>query len=301
MARPIATRAMHVLGACLLVVAALARAQPAGREPQEVRYLHSESDSTRYAYYYALIELVLRRTDASHGPHRLKPYRQDMSSARLNREAIRGDRVNLHWSDAGHPELEHGMIPVPIPLDKGMLGHRVLLIRKQDQPRFARIRTLADLRRLRLGQGSHWGDNKVLRHNGIEVVEASRYGPLFAMLMAGRFDAFPRGANEAPQEYAARRGQLPGLQVEQTLVITYPMPVFFYVSKNSPALAERLRDGLEAMVADGSLSALFDRFYKDSLSSLRLSERTVIELENPFLPANVPFDRKELWLDLKNY
>jgi hypothetical protein len=65
------------------------------------------------------------------------------------------------------------------------------------------------------------------------------------MLVSGRFDYFPRGLNEAPLEYAAQHERHPraGDRADAVLVSRYP--VFFYVSRNNPALAKRLSAGLE--------------------------------------------------------
>jgi hypothetical protein len=54
------------------------------------------------------------------------------------------------------------------------------------------------------------------------------------------------------------------------------------------------------MARDGSFDALFDKYFKQTLSELKLRQRVVIALENPFLPSWVPFDRPELWLDPKS-
>ena len=224
-----------------------------------MRYLQQPEDAVRYTYEYRLIAELMARTEARFGPYQLQPYTGKMSSRRLNNEAIHGERINLMWSDAGHPNLDNQMIRIPFPLLKGLLGYRIFLIRKDDQPRFAAIRSLEELKQLRLGQGANWGDIKIYRHNGFAVTTGKDYQNLFHMLVSGRFDYFPRGVNEAPLEYAAQHEQHPELAIEQTLLLVYRYPVFFYVSRNSPQLAKRLSAGLEQMQADGS----FDRFFFD--------------------------------------
>ena len=287
-------RLLPLLCWLLLLSATPGAAEPA---PLSVRYLQQPEDSVRYTYEYRLIAELMARTEARFGPYQLQPYTGKMSSRRLNNEAIRGERINLMWSDAGHPNLDNQMIRIPFPLLKGLLGYRIFSIRKSDQPRFAAIRTLDDLKKLRLDQGANWGDIKIYRHNGFEVITGKDYQHLFHMLVSGRFDYFPRGVNEAPLEYAAQHEHHPELAIEQTLLLVYRYPVFFYVSRNSPALAQRLRAGLEQMQADGSFDRFFFDYYRPVLEQAKLPGRRIFYLDNPFLPADTPLDRPELWLD----
>ena len=56
--------------------------------------------------------------------------------------------LDLFWA-ATNQDLERRLLPVRIPLYKGLLGHRLLVIRQQDAARFAPIRTLEELARLK--------------------------------------------------------------------------------------------------------------------------------------------------------
>lgn len=262
--------------------------------PLEVRYHRSDIDAIRFNYYYELLDMALKATVGSHGPYVMKAYDEKMTPERLNWEAVQGRIINVHWSDVGHPDLDQGMLRVPMALDRGLLGQRVLLIRAEDREKFKAITSLDQLRKLSIGQGRDWGDIKVLRYNGFNVVEGSRYPVLFDMLVAKRFDAFGRGVNEAPQEHAAFSAPNPTVEIEQTILLVYPLPVFFYVSNNTPALAQRLLVGLQRIVRDGSWDALFDRCYGASVASLHLQRRKVFRLQNPFLPPDLPPDAGRL-------
>lgn len=265
--------------------------------PLQVRYIQQPADEVRYSYEYRLIDKLMALTVPHFGSYQLRPYTKKMTSRRLNTEAIRGERINLIWSDAGHPDLDSQMIRIPFPLLKGLLGYRIFLIREEDQPLFATIRSIHELKKLRLGQGANWGDIKIYHHNGFEVTTGDDYQNLFHMLASRRFDYFPRGVNEAPLEYAAQHERHPELAVEQTLLLIYRFPVFFYVSRNSPALAQRLSAGLKQMQADGSFDRFFFEYYRPILKQAQLAGRRVFYLENPFLPADTPLHNRELWLD----
>lgn len=286
----------RILGGLCLAIALSATALAT----EVVKPFQSEADRVRYAFHYELLDAVLRRTVGKYGPYAMQPYREPISSTRGHHEAIRGDILNLLISDAGHRIIEEGMIPIPYPLDKGLLGYRIALIRRQDQARIERIDNIEQLRSLTVGQGRNWGDVKIFEYNQIPIdASSTTYESLFVMLERGRFDLFPRGATEIKAEMAAYGRQYPELSIDRHLLIKYPYAQFFYVSRSAPHLAARLQDGLEQMVGDGSLDALFDKHFARALAELKLGQRVVIELENPYLPAWVPLQRKELWFDHK--
>ena len=283
-------RRTALLSLALLPVSAMAG-------PMVVRYLYVPVDAVRYGYYYELLEVAMKTTEAEFGPYRIERETNPMSSARWNAEAIRGVRVNVLWSDVGHPEVDEGMIPVAVPADRGVHGFRVLLIRKDRQRDFDSVRTLADLRHFVVGQGENWGDIKIFKANGLRVSTAPKYDLLFSMLDARRFDYFSRSVLEAPVEIDTFGREHPDLVIERGLLLHYRFPVVYYVSKRSPELARRLQAGLETMVANGSLQALFDRHFGATLARLDLSARRIIELTNPFLPGFVPLARPAYWYD----
>jgi hypothetical protein len=264
-----------------------------------VKPFKAESDLVRYAYHYELLDALLKRTVASYGPYVMQPYTEPISSDRGRQEALRGELINVYFSDVGHRIIDEGMIPIPYPVDKGLLGYRICFIVRQDQAKIDRIQTVDQLRSLTVGQGKGWGDVVIYEHNRIPVDGTSNYESLFAMLAHGRFDLFPRGATEIRREMAAYGPRHPELAIDRHMVIRYPFPQFFYVSKSAPRLAKRLKDGFEQMIRDGSFDALFDRYFFKELRELGLDRRVIIDLENPFLPPWVPLGRKELWFDVE--
>ncbi|RBH45945.1 hypothetical protein C3F00_037375, partial [Pseudomonas sp. MWU13-2860] len=104
-------------------------------------------------------------------------------------------------------DYERRYLPVRIPIDRGLLGYRVLLIRAARQPEFAKVTTLAELRRFSIIQGEGWGDIAVLRRAGLKVETDSSYDGLFRMLDRGLGDAFSRGVTEVEREIRDYRPQ----------------------------------------------------------------------------------------------
>jgi hypothetical protein len=257
-----------------------------------------ETDS-RYEYDWAVLRMALQKTAARYGAFELHQSSQAMSPQRVSQELLTpGGRINV-FARATSPELEQQFLPVRLPIDRGLLGYRMFLVRDEDLPRFAAVRKLDDLRTLRAGQGKDWIDVPLLRGAGLTVVEGTSYAGLFAMLNAGRFDWFSRGIDEAQREWQERRSTYPGMAIEPTLLLQYPLPLYFFLRRDAEGkqLARRIAAGMEMMIKDGSLNALFQQYKGDSIKAAGLSRRRVLHLKNPHLTPETPLSRGELWFN----
>ncbi|WP_229256872.1 substrate-binding periplasmic protein [Duganella lactea] len=257
-----------------------------------------DADS-RYEYDWAVLREALRKTEPRYGPFTMRQSTHAMSSPRVAQELLTpGGRINI-FARATSPELERQFLPVRLPIDKGLLGYRMFLVRSDDLPRFAAVNTLDDLRKLRVGQGAGWIDVPLLRDAGFSVVEGSSYPGLFAMLSAGRFDWFSRGIDEAQREWRERHAAFPRMVIEPTLLLHYPLPLYFFLRRDDEGklLAQRITDGMEMMIKDGSLNALFQRYKGASIKAGALAGRRLLQLKNPHLPPETPLSRGELWFN----
>ncbi len=252
-------------------------------------------DDTRFDYATQLLEKALQKTVKADGPFRMKPV-SSMNVTRAFEFLKEGTKVNVVWSSPSS-ERETTFIPIRIPIRKGLLGYRIFLIRKQDRAIFASIRTLEELKKLRVGQGHVWNDVKVFNANGFNIVTGPVYDSLFQMLILGRFDYFSRGINEAQNEYSARKDKLPDLFIEENILLYYPWPKYFFVSRKTPELAERIERGLRMMIQDGSFDEHFIKYHRKDIERANLQNRRLFKIHNPLLPSTAPVDQKELWFD----
>ena len=260
-------------------------ALPAAAQAEDVvKPLKAGRLAVSFAYHFELLDAALKRGVPVYGAYREEPYLETMSAGRDQIEAPRGELINLLIANAGIPALDDGMLHVPVPLDRGLLGTRISFIRADQQAALNQVKTLDDLRKFALGQGEGWGDVKILEHNGLKIDTAPEYASLLTMLEKGRFTLFPRGATEIVAEFKTYHADHPALVIDQHLVIRYINPQYFYVAKNAPRLAERIEYGLKEMLKDGSFDAIYEKHFAAALAELKLDQRTVIEVENPFLP-----------------
>lgn len=87
------------------------------------------------------------------------------------------------------------------------------------------------------------------------MVSAAQSNLLIDMLASKRFDYFPRGLHEvySEQKIAAEKN----IVVEDSIMLHYPVPIYFFVNKNNVALANRIERGLRIAMQDGSFDELF--------------------------------------------
>lgn len=225
----------------------------------------------------------------------LQPVTEDMTQTRLQEDTLHG-KLDIMWAGTSK-ELEEQLEPVRIPIFKGLLGHRLLIIRKDDQAKFDRVNSIEDLRQIPLGQGTAWIDTKILEANGLKVVKTMKYQNLFYMVDGGRFDAFPRAVFE-PFSEVDKHPEL-NLAVEKRLMLVYKSDFYLFVNKRNKQLARDLELGLNRAIADGSFEKVFLSApnVQEAITKGNLKNRVVIPLNNPFNSDETPIDRAELWID----
>ncbi|HKQ31499.1 MAG TPA: hypothetical protein VJS66_09455 [Burkholderiales bacterium] len=272
----------------------------AGVVPAKTVVVYPRADSvndSRYTYDYELLRLALEKTRAEFGPYELRQSAAPMNQARAAEEIVSGSgSVNIFVRSTSI-EHETAMLPIRIPVEKGLFSYRVFLIRADAQPRFAAVRTLDDLRKYSVGSFTTWADTNILRHGGFKVVTGDNYEGLFRMLIAGRFDFFSRSVDEAYREYDERKQLLPELKVEETLLLYFPSTRYFFVQRSAAGerLAQRVEQGLNGMIADGSFDAHFQKYKGPMIKRAHLEKRKLFRIPNPHLSVQTPLNRRELW------
>ncbi len=286
-----------------IIQANMAFAQDAASAPAIIRHPTGQSEKDkRYEYMMKLLTLILDHTTETYGAYELEPNTMPMTPERMIKDVVDGrlDVIQFPISERANAEL----LPIRIPMRKGLLGWRVLLIRSEDQEKFAQVNRLEDLRQFKAGYGEQWADLPILQANVGDVVTSNQYDALFVMLAGKRFDYLHRGLHEPWAELEARKEELPNLRVEETLLLYYPIGNYLYVSQKNPQLAERLETGFRAAIADGSFEQLFQTEYGEIIHKANIKQRTLIEFTNPILPKDMLPDDPSLWLtfdDLARY
>lgn len=200
--------------------------------------------------------------------------------------------IDVVWSMTSI-EREDKLLPIRIPIYKGLIGWRLLLIQETNRERFKQIHNLQQLESLTAGQGHDWPDTTILRKNRLKVYGASSYEGLFKMLAIGRIDYFPRSLIEIWNEYQTHKDE--GISICTGIILQYPTAFYYFVNKDNQKLAEDIKKGLEEALMDGSFDALFHKEFDHFLIKSKLSQQSIFVLKNPILPPETPLHRPELW------
>ncbi|BEU01474.1 hypothetical protein OAG1_02740 [Agarivorans sp. OAG1] len=284
---------MPMLRRCLMLLVIFTLVTGANAANLVVRHVQPESDKDqRHQYFIELLELALSKTEASHGSYTTQTCAVRMMQDRALQQVQRKRCIDIVWTMTSL-ERESKLLAVRIPLLKGLLGQRVLMIRREDLRRFKDIQQLSELGQMRAGQGMGWPDIEILEYNRLPVIEGKTYEGLFGMLERGRFDYFPRGISEIGAEL--KQHQREGFVAEPRILLSYPAPIYYFVNPENTALAERLEQGLRLAIDDGSFDALFRKFNYHKLADL-MENRLVFKLRNPSLHPKTPIDEDKLWV-----
>ncbi|WP_416306588.1 hypothetical protein [Neptunicella sp. SCSIO 80796] len=262
---------------CFLLVFTLAF--PASAKQHVIRHItHKSQDDFRDSYYADLLKLALQASQQEYGDYSLVPVPVDVFQGRVIELLKRGEQLDVIWTMTSETR-EQQLLPIRIPLAKGIMGYRLLMIREGTQSLFNHL----DERQLKqklAGQAYDWPDTQILKANGFKVITAPA-STLVAMLKAGRFDYFPRGLQEIWDEVDS----FDGVEVEDSLLIYYPAPMFFFVNRQNKILAERLEKGLRLVVDRGGQEKLLDEYHfiRDAVLRAKIANRKIITLRNPAL------------------
>lgn len=193
---------------------------------------------------------------------------------------LNSGRIDLFWMLAT-PERDALYEGIDFPLTAGLMGHRLLLIRTDEQEVYSRVQSLDEFRALGLvaAFGPNWFDSEVWRYNKLPYAEhMGNWVSIYPMLQNRRvYDYFPRGA----VEIAAELAEFPYLALEQTLLLRYDTDFKFYLSDQASMHKETLSSALQQAAESGLFDQVFAKYWADALEPLNLSGRTVIDLALP--------------------
>ncbi|WP_111977991.1 transporter substrate-binding domain-containing protein [Algibacillus agarilyticus] len=257
---------------------------------------HNKIDSAKEAYQLGILKLALSYDQSDYEFEERDTY---LTQTKLLND-LDTDNIDVAWVGTSKA-YEDRFLPVRIPLFKGLLGHRIFLIRDGEQPRYNQIKTLDDLSHFKAGQGASWSDAKIMKDAGLSVVTTAKYQNLFYMLDGERFDYFPRSVY-SPWAEMAKHPDLK-FNVEENLMIVYPLPAYIFVNKNNIELSRRITEGLFQAIEDGS----FDQYFynhdmiKQGLEQSDIKQRKIFKLTNPELTDDTPLDDARLWFDVDKF
>jgi len=247
-------------------------------------------------YVSELTRRIIERTEA---PGAAPVKGQDTTNFSRNRkllELISGDIIEFTVLPT-KPEWEEKLIPIRIPIRKGLQGYRLFFVDAKGKQTLTEVETLEQLKAIPTGSGAQWSTTAALETAGFNVVKAQTKDDLIKMLKLRRFVTYGRGIDEIFFERSQLAAQYPFLAIDREIALFIPHPIYFFVTPKRPDLAKRIERGLRAMIADGSFDALFQEYYGDDIQRAQLDRRRVFRISNPLLGRETPLDDPTLWFD----
>ncbi|GGA88418.1 hypothetical protein GCM10011369_33210 [Neiella marina] len=267
-----------------------------------VRMTPKQSDAdASHSYLVQLLEIALAETESEFGPSEVEFMPISLNQGLILHLMDIGDILDVVAS-APTNQREIQFRAARVPLLMGLLGYRMMLIKPQDQAKFAAIERPEELKQLRACQGTFWPDADILEQQGYRVVRADEFSALFELLLTDQCDYFPRAITEGYGELDAHNKANPERQVVafDDILLHYVVPFYFFTSHRNYELAARLELGLQRGISDGTIRRLMEQHQVTRVAfPLEKWQQTVVfEVPNPSLPKSTPLYRSEYWLEL---
>lgn len=249
-----------------------------------LRFWNGNKSADRQRFELNIFRLALNASGSDFAQAKIDDDRTDYPDA-ADEGVVFTKGIDVCVTVAGNRKFADGdYIAVNYPLMKGLLGHRLLIIREGDTDAFAQIHSRAQLQNKVIGIPATWADAELFRHNGFRVSEKGSLDTLFVRLKAGECDYVALGVNEIQGIFATFAQTLGGLIMEPGLRLYYPFALVFYVSPTRPELAEALASGLKRLEAAGEFDKVFAAETETLLAQVGLTARKEIALHNSELP-----------------
>ncbi|WP_052657676.1 hypothetical protein [Thalassospira sp. HJ] len=272
-----------------------------GSETLDVVYpLRVAQEKGPHDFVKETLKLVLQKSGV---PFHMRPSATPMQQTRAVKELQEHEELTILWAGTS-PELERKFLPIRVPIMRGLLGYRLFIIHRDQQPVFDKIRTIEQLWSMHAGQGLGWSDIRILENANLTVTEAP-YELIFKLIDIGRLDYFPRGLLEIEPELREFGRDNPNITIEKRLLLVYPFSMFFFVNRENTALADAISRGFEVAYADGSFERLFNQHpnIRSALQMADISNRNRIDIPNPFTTPETSQIPDRYWYknDLHSY
>ena len=227
----------------------------------------------------ALLKLALEVSEDKYGPFTIIQEKHQSVMLRQLQELEKGERLSVAISMPMAESLEKAQV-IHFPVLRGLSSYRMFLVHNNNLIKINEVESLNSLRALKVGQGPGWSTAPILENNGFQVVYSGRYSTLIPMLRADRFQLYMRSVYEIGPEYIVFKSDMPELEIADEIAAFTYLPMYFFVSKKYPQLAERLEFGLKKTHANGQFNDLFNQYFEDALKLMSVKKRKMFYIEN---------------------
>lgn len=245
-------------------------------------------------YADQLLAIALDLASDRYGPAKVVQQARDTVIRRQLLELERDGGISVAIALPSAEWLDMAL-PVRVPIMRGLSSFRLFFGLRSKQALYDSVRSIEDLKALRIGQGPGWSTAPLLEANGFKITYGGTYNTLIPMLAAERYPLLMRAAFEVGPELKANTASHPELMLVEPFALFSYLPMYFFVSRRQPQLAERIEYGLKRAHASGALDKLFQATFGDALRLLRRLNPRYFTIPNPSLEAR-SFERDRPYL-----
>ena len=232
----------------------------------------------QHLYFHELLNTSIK--DIGHTP---KLISSELPQLRA-KEYLKSGDISIFWM-VESTERNLQFEPIQKGITNGLIGKRILFIKKGDQQQYNQVKNLDDFRKLNTvgGMGEDWFDAKVWAKNKLRYKEHSgMWTSIFKMIPEDRdYNYFARGINEILVEAK----QYPKLAIEENLVLIYDRDFRFYLSKEGPNAGIKylaiLNYAIRKAKESGLISRLVRKYWANDFEELNYDKRIKIHLASP--------------------
>lgn len=244
----------------------------------------------RNHYFLELVSLALTKAGVA---FEFQEGRKGDNRAFQNIRRLNAGLYDVSWmhTDAYKEQM---LTPIRIPMFKGMIGWRVMLVSEFRAEELAKVRTKEQLATFTAGLVKGWPDVPIMEAAGFPVHSTEVASDIPLLVKQNRVDIFPRAINEVWDELP--NYLMDGVVLDQSIALYYPSATYLFVAKKNKALASLLEQGLNKAIDDGSFDELFNKHFGEALKKANLDKRHIIRIDNPNLPSATPLKDSRLWI-----
>ena len=260
----------------LIITVLLGYVGQVNAKPVNITITSRDNDTTKYVE--ALLFLASQKTS--------RPIGITNISKRIEspdwRNTLAQREIRIIWS-AETQELNHRFKKIPIDIYQGLMGYRACVTHKDNMEKLDAINNSSQLRTLTYGSGDGWRDTEVLINHGMTVITGS-LDELYSKAERKEIDCYSRAVFEIYSELDDKhnyRTSGMALTANQSFVLQYENPFYFYVRKDDAELFSLILEGLTKAIHDGSFIETLQvtRQYRDHVKHMRREGLSVIELD----------------------
>lgn len=279
-----------------LAIGVVAHATDSVKEVSIVTIPYMERASLQRQYTNALLRLALETSENSYGPYKIVQQAEQTVLRRQLQDLERGINLSVANSMPMPEWLEKAQM-IPFPIMKGLASYRLFFSHQNYLSLVGNIDNLETLKGLKIGQGQGWSTGKLLEDNGFQVVYGGPDKTLIPMLKANRFQLLMRSSYEIAPELARHKPAMQELEIVDGIAVYTYLPMYFFVAKNQPILAERIEYGLKKAHASGAVDDLFQQYFSEALTLLNVEQRKIFHLTNTNIDPSFYENDKPYLLD----